>query len=391
MSRSNNKPNKYDSDVEYSVDLDKVKPYSRDDAFKDYVPPTYVPNSGKKATKAKKKKNKAGKVILIILLILFLLAALVAGTFFFLQYQGKKEMVSYEGASIQSIDDAQTENDGKTVVYNGKTYRLNENITSIACLGIDKETLGTQGSVVGTGGQADTNMVLAIDTVTGEITVIAIPRDIMVDIDLYSVNGEYLGNSREQLCLAYAYGDGKHASCKNSVASIQRVLFGMPVNSYVSLDLAGIGPLNDAVGGVTVISPETIAGFTAGQSITLHGENAVTFVQERGDDVNASTRRMQRQMTYIKAFAARAIDAAIRDFGSITRLYNAAQKYCCTNVGLDNVTYLATTLLSKGVSDFRTVSVPGEMKMGDKYAEFYMDTTAAYEMILDVFYDEVTE
>lgn len=388
MSRSNNKPNKYDSDVEYSVDLEKVKPYSYDDAFKDYVPPTYVPNSGKKQ---KKKMNKALKVILIILLILFLLIGIAASAFFALQYQGKKELVSYENVSIQSIDTVETENDGKTVVYNGKTYRLNENITSIACLGVDKRTLGTQGSIVGTGGQADTNMVLTIDTVTGEITVIAIPRDIMVDIDLYSVDGEYLGNSREQLCLAYAYGDGKHASCKNSVASIQRVLFGMPVNSYISLDLAGIGPLNDAVGGVTVTSPETISGFVAGQQVTLEGERAVNFVQDRGDDVNASSRRMERQMIYIKAFGMRAIQAATRDFGAVSRLYNASQKYCCTNVGIDSVTYLATTLLSKGISNFRTVSVPGEMKMGDKYAEFYMDTTAAYEMILDVFYNEVTE
>ncbi|MBR6619496.1 MAG: LCP family protein [Clostridia bacterium] len=385
MSRSKNKPNKYDSDIEYTVDKTKVKAYSRDDAFKDYVPMTYVSNSGQKP----KKKSKAGKVILIILLVLLLFIALLAGAFLFLQHQGKKELVSYEDATIESIDDALSEDDGKTVFYNGKTYRLNENITSIACLGVDKKTLGTYGNKVGTGGQADTNMVLAIDTATGEITVIAIPRDIMVDIDLYSVSGEYLGNSREQLCLAYAYGDGKHASCKNSVASIQRVLFGMPVNSYISLDLAGIGPLNDAVGGVTVTSPETIAGFTAGQSVTLHGRDAVTFVQERGDDINASTRRMQRQMTYIRAFGNKAISAAIRDFGTVTRLYNAAQKYCCTNVGIDNVTYLATTLLSKGISDFRTVSVPGEMKMGEKYAEFYMDTTAAYEMILDVFYNEV--
>lgn len=385
MSLSKNKPNKYDSDVEYTIDKAKVKNYSRDDAFKEYVPPA----DGAAPEKKKKKKGKAGKVILILLLVFLLIIGLAVGAFFYLQYQGKKELVSYEDATIESIDDAQAEDDGKTVFYNGKTYRLNENITSIACLGVDKETLGTYGNKVGTGGQADTNMVIAIDTATGEITIIAIPRDIMVDIDLYSVGGEYLGNSREQLCLAYAYGDGKHSSCKNSVASIQRVLFGMPIHAYASLDLAGIGPLNDAVGGVTVTSPETIAGFTAGKSVTLYGRDAVTFVQERGDDINASTRRMQRQMTYIRAFGSKAISAAIRDFGTVTRLYNAAQKYCCTNIGIDSVTYLATTLLSKGISDFRTVSVPGEMKMGDKYAEFYMDTTAAYEMILDVFYNEV--
>ncbi len=378
MSRSNNQPNKYDSEKDFTLDVNNISNYDEADGFKPYVP----------AKEKKKKKKKGGKIFLIILLILFLLVALAAGAFFVLQQKGK-EMISYENATIESIDEAVAENDGKTITYNGKKYRLNESITSIACLGIDKKDLGAQGNTVGTGGQADTNMVLAIDTASGEVTVIAIPRDIMVDIDLYSVDGEYLGNGHEQLCLAYAYGDGKHTSCKNSVASIQRVLFGIPVNSYISLDMSGIGPLNDAIGGVTVVSPETISGFTEGQSVTLYGDRAVAFVHERGRDINASSRRMQRQVAYIKAFASSAAKAAVKDFGVITRLYNRAQQYCCTNVGVDNVTYLASVLMSKGINGIKTVSVPGEMKMGNKYAEFYMDTTAAYEMILDVYYDEI--
>ena len=377
MSRLNSKKNKYDSDKEINLNMENVGNYDPDEAFKEYVP-----------TEKPKKKKKGLKILLVLLLIFFLLIAVAAGTFFVLQQKGK-QMVSYEDATIQAVEEAEVENDGKTVYYNGKKYRLNENITSVACLGIDKEKLGTMGNAIGTGGQADTNMVLALDTAAGRVSVIAIPRDIMVDIDLYTVDGEYVGSRREQLCLAYAYGDGKHTSCKNAVASIQRVLFGIPVNSYISLDIAGVAPLNDAIGGVTVVPNETIEGFVAGQAVTLHGGNAVTFVQERSFDTNASLRRMERQVTYIKAFAAKAIKTAIKDFSVISRLYKTANRYSCTNVGLDNVTYLATTLMSKGVTEINTYSVPGEMKMGDKYAEFYMDTTAAYEMILEVFYEEV--
>lgn len=385
MSRSNSKNNKYDSDLDYEINIAEVKNYSPDDAFKEYVP-------GQKPKKEKKKKNTGKKIALAILIILLLIIIAAVGAFFMLQNMGK-EMVSYDQAEIQVPEQAHAvaENDGKTVEYNGKTYRLNENIASIACLGIDKEELGTRGDIIGTGGQADTNMVLAIDTKSGDVTVIAIPRDIMVDIDLYTVDGEYVGNGNEQLCIAYAYGDGKHTSCKNSVASIQRVLFGMPVNSYISLDMAGIGPLNDAIGGVTVTSNETIGNFVAGESVTLYGNDAVDFVHLRDHDTSGSLRRMERQVTYIKAFATKAVKSAVKDFSVISKLYKVSEKYCCTNVGLDNVTYLATTLLSKGVNSIRTVSVPGEMKMGEKYSEFHMDTTAAYEMILDVFYDEVTE
>lgn len=334
--------------------------------------------------------SKGKKALLIVAAVLFLIVAGGASTVLILQQRGK-EMASFDDAEIIAAEDAVAEDDGKTVQYNGKTYRLNENIASVACLGVDKTSLGTVSNKIGTGGQADTNMVLAIDTASGKVTVIAIPRDTMVDVDVYTVVGEYTGCKNEQLCLAYAYGDGKHISCENAVRSIERVLFGMPVNSYVSIDMDGVAALNDAVGGVKVTSPETIDGFTAGKTITLYGKNALEFVKARGDDTNASSRRLERQKLYIKAFAQKAVSAAKKDFGTVTRLYNTASKYCCTNVGLSRVTYLASSLLSKGVNDLEIVSIPGEMKMGKKYSEFYIDTAATYELILDVYYTEVTE
>lgn len=379
MSRSRKK-NKYDSDKEVTLKRTDIKAYSEEeDAF-----PVYIPTE---SPKPKKKKWK--KVLLILLLIFFFFVAAVAGTFFVLQYQGKKNLTSYENVKIESIDEARTQNDGKTVYYNGKTYQFNENITSIACMGIDKEYLGTYGNKIGTAGQADTNMVLVIDTKTGKVTVISIPRDIMVDMKVYTTGGDYAGIKNQQLCLAYAYGDGKHTSCQNTVESIERILFGIPVQSYISLDMDGIGPINDAVGGVTVKSTETIGNFRKGQSVTLRGKSAIEFVRDRGDDKDASIRRMERQMAYISAFGSAAVKSAKSDIGTISRLYNTTSKYACTNVELSSVTYLASCLLANGVTDLETVSIPGEMKQGDVYAEFYMDRRATYEMILDVYYNEV--
>ncbi len=381
MSRFHKK-NKYDSDKEVSLKRSDIKAYSEDeDAF-----PVYIPSE---TADGKKKKKMGKKIALVLLLVFLLIIGGSAGAFIGLQQKGQKKLVSYDNVVIESIEEAIVENDGKTVTYNGKTYRLNENITSIACMGVDRENLGSYGDKIGTGGQSDTNMVLALDTVSGKVTVISIPRDIMVDIGVYTTKGEYVGVENRQLCLAYAYGDGKHTSCKNTVEAIQRVLFGIPINSYISLDIEGIGPINDAVGGVTVVSPETIADFTAGQAVTLYGRRAVDFVRARGDDTEASLRRMNRQTTYVKAFASTAVNSAMNDLGTITRLYNTATQYSCTNVDLSSVTYLATKLMSQGVNGLETATVPGEMKLGAKYAEFYMDTRAAYEMILDIFYNEV--
>ena len=96
MSRFHKK-NKYDSDRDVSLKRAEIKSYSEDtDAF-----PVYIPSEN---PKPKKKKGK--KVLLILLLIFFLLVAATAGTFFYMQYKGQKDLVSYEDVTIDSIDEA---------------------------------------------------------------------------------------------------------------------------------------------------------------------------------------------------------------------------------------------------------------------------------------------
>ncbi len=382
--------NPYDSDLDYSVDLDRIKPYSETDSIDHYVPPSKqeLEKMIMKNKKNQRKQGKAKRVLLILLLVLLLLIAAVAAAFLILQNKGKKDLMNFDDINVSTIDGSVADSDGKIITYKGRTYRLNENITSIACLGIDKEEL-MAGARPGTAGQSDTNIVLAIDTAKGTVTAINIPRDTMCDVNVYTVKGNFVNTTHEQLCMAYAYGDGKQTSCENAVASIERVLFGMPINSYVSLDMDGIGVINDAVGGVTVTPNETIAGFEQGKAVTLHGDDALRFVRSRGTDVNASLRRSDRHVAYATAFAQTAVAAAKKDFGTISRLYKTTMRYCSTNVDLSKVTYLATTLLAKGFGGLKAVTVPGTMAAGETYAEYTVDTEAAFEMILSVFYTEV--
>lgn len=78
-----------------------------------------------------------------------------------------------------------------------------------------------------------------------------------------------LGTEKQQICLSYSYGDGKESSCENTVNSVQRLFYNIPINTYFSLDLDGISALNDSVGGVDVVSPETIGEFVEEKAITL--------------------------------------------------------------------------------------------------------------------------
>lgn len=347
------------------------------------------------SAKKNKKKATAKKVLLAILIIILILILVGVATFFVLEWLGKRDFNS-QTSKIDVIDGASSYDNGKTIEYKGHTYLYNDNVISIAALGVDKRSLG-KGSTTGSAGQADADMVIALDSKTGKTTVIAIPRDTMTDVDVFSESGIYLRTDSMQLCLAYAYGDGQKTSCENTLKSISRILYGIPINHYYALDLDGIAPINDSIGGVTVTSlyDFTDFGIKKGDSVTIRGSFAETYVRKRDlDDIEASLNRSQRQIQYVKAFSSQAVNAVIKDFGVVSRLYSTASSYSFTNLTLSNVTFLATTVLAKGVRDFDTVSVSGEMKPSSNtsdivFAEFYPDETALFELVLSVYYERI--
>lgn len=344
---------------------------------------------------SKKKKEKklpvAAKIAIAVLMVVLILALTVAGTFLYLQQSGKSNLTTVPANADYE----------ETIEYNGDTYTYNKDVVAFAFIGVDKRELGLEDGAIGTAGQADTDIVITINTQTGRAKAIAVPRDTMVDVDLYSTNGIFLRTENMQLCLSYAYGNGTDTSATNVTTALSRILYNVPIQKYFALDLDGIAPLNDAIGGVTVTSLYDFKslGIRQGDEVKLIGDMTETYVRTRDiDTVNASLNRTARQVQYIKAFAAQLVPAVMQDFSIVNRLYNTASKYSTTNISLSNATYLASFLLSRGVTDFETVTLEGEMRASDKedygdyvYAEFYPDKDKLMEVILDTFYTKTNK
>ncbi len=339
----------------------------------------------------KQKQKKKKSVIKIILIVILALILLFFGAVAFSWYKGRSAAVQTE-VTLNTDDVVLKEapvvkDSGKTVTYKGTTYYFNENMVSFAFIGIDKESLGLKDGVVGTGGQSDTIAVLAYDTATGKSKILVVPRETMVDVNTYDVNGGYLDIKKMQICLAYAYGDGGHKSCENAMNSINRLLFGMQVNHYVALDLDGIAAVNDAVGGVEVTSLETIDQFTKGETVTLHGDMAKRYVKSRRKDVvDADTARRARQKQYVEAFAAKTVKMVKKDFTVVPDLWSFASSYMVTDLNVNDVTYLATVALRKSFALGEFNTVPGTYAMGETYAEYTADADALFELVLNTFY-----
>ena len=301
-----------------------------------------------------------------------------------------RSQVRKETPGIETNPFSVTFDEGRTVEYKGLTYVLNEDIVNIAAIGLDRTQFGLWGDTIGTAGQADMILIAALDLRTGLVRSLMIPRDTMTDVDLYATDGTYAGVKRMQICLSFAYGDGKETSSQNVLNSARRVLYGIPVSMYGVLDLDGIAALNDAIGGVSVTLDAPYDGHYTGDRITLHGKEAEAFVRSRDLTIlESDTYRRARQIQYLRAYADKAVRAAIQDISVVGKLYNAAMEYAFTNVSLSRTMYLATTMIAKGVQISDPVVLAGHMQEGDPYSEYILDEQAVFETVLEIFYTPV--
>lgn len=355
------------------------------------------------SSKRKKTSHRLRNALLIIALSLLCIAVVAVGTVHVLTNSGRSALLAQGPVPMTAPeeflqnDTVQITDDGHTVTYNGVKYAFNDNRTNILCMGIDKEDLGLDDDVVGTGGQADSIAVLSIDTKTGAVDILAVSRDAVVPVDIYSESGQFYDTQETQLCLSFAYGDGYHTSCENTVKSVSRLLYGVPINTYIAIDLGCIATLNDAVGGVPV---QLLSDFTrvdgsrcyAGQTITLYGSEAMRYVRFRDvDKLDSNNARMQRQQQYVTAFFNKAIAATKDSLKTPLALYDAVADECTTNLSPSKITFLATTLVQHD-SSLNISNVPGNIILAeDGFAEYIVDDAALYEQVLSIFYTKVSE
>ena len=281
--------------------------------------------------------------------------------------------------------------------YNGKTYQYKDNLMNILCLGIDSRDGIAKEKTPGKAGQADCVILAVLDDDAKTIQLINISRDSMVPVHVYATDGSFVEDRTEQLALQYAYGNGRDWSCQLMEEAVSELFYGLPIHGYCALSMNSIADLNDAVGGVTVTVPEELAElkpklFTAGETITLKGNRANEFVRARAvnsPDVASNNKRIARQKAYAVAFVNQLKQGMKEDMTLPVKLYQTAEKQMVTSLSLDQVVYLCTEYMNCSFDTDNIYTIDGTVTMGEKYAEFNVDDDALYQLILDVFYEEV--
>lgn len=358
-----------------------------DDNPDDYIQPQ---------PKRKHKNSKVSKVLISILCVILALVVGVVSTFFIMREIGRKKMHNYDkieinapakdesGRAIDTIDAT-----GRVIKYNGVSYAFNENVVSIAFIGTDEGTDKNEGKEMG-----DAIYVLAVDAKTGSTKILGISRDTMSDVDVYSDEGRFIDTEKMQMTYAYSFKGTNVTGGQNTLTTISRLFYGLPMNDYFAINLNALKTLNDSIGGVTLTSsmtfksPEDGRTILEGETVTLRGAEAERYVRSRDiEELESNNDRMARQQEYIRAFIASIFPAAKKDISVVSNLYGAIKENSDSTLDITKLTYVASMALShmKSASDIEYINLTGKIVEG-KNAEMYVSNEDAIRTMLNVFY-----
>lgn len=310
-------------------------------------------------------------------------AILVIGVILFFVLRDKDESYS---------SDFQESNREDTIVYGGKEYRYNEHLSNYVFMGVDTREPITEYETREEAGRADAIFLLSYDRVKKTVKCISIPRDTMTNVRMIAPDGTDLGTSVEHINMQYAFGDGKDESCRLVKEAVSALLYDIPIQGYCSLNMDGIAAAVEVLGSVEMVladnSLEDVnAEYVKGAKITVTKENAEQIIRHRDTDVSQSAiARTNRQKELMKAVSDCAREKSTQDADFIVDMYESLKPYMVSNIGND---VLADLLEAKFDSENGVIDIPGEGVEGELYDEYHIDETSLYELVLQMFYEEV--
>ncbi len=292
-----------------------------------------------------------------------------------------------DGTDRGSLNDEEysySDYSGEQIYYEGSYYVPKSSLETLLVLGIDASEERPDSE------QSDFVALLILDKDDECFEVLHINRDTMVDIPVIDHYGEQHGTEYAQLALAHTYGADDRAQCRNTVVAVENLLYNINIDHFLSMTMDAVSIINDSVGGVTLELMDDFTfvdpSFTQGAVVTLKGDQALRYVQSRGQmEDSTNLRRMERQRQYIGALFEKL--GNVSDDETTETLLDLSEKVY-TDYTTDQLSRLKDRLEAYTYNGI--VSLPGESVVGE-FMEYHMDENAARAEIVRLFYEPLSE
>lgn len=292
------------------------------------------------------------------------------------------------------------------VALDGKVYSYDGSCINLLVLGIDKagKMKETTDYKKWGAGQADAIFVVSLNPTTEKISIIGIPRNTMMDIDIYDGEEHVAETVFDQICLQYPYAGGGKPGIEKTKEKVSGLLYGLPIHGAFAVGYDAVSEINDMVGGVDVVALESLeteyGSYKEGEQLHLEGKLVLAYVKARNMDILGSpTMRLERQKQYLTALLAKVKEEVKKNPAVVGNMYRAASGYMSTDVTLDKAVYLAAQASGYEFSKDDIHLLQGEDKAvpvvkdgvetQDYYDDYYLDEKSLKSTMTKVFYSEV--
>lgn len=276
----------------------------------------------------------------------------------------------------------------RILTYNGVDYTLREGVETLLVLGLD--TYADTGlDSYNNNKQADFLLLLVMDTENDTFKAIHINRDTMTDVNVLGVSGDRIDTTRQQIALAHTYGNGREVSCRNTADAVSGLLKDVPIDHYVSVAMDAVPVYNDLVGGVTLEMLDDFSSIDpamkAGETVTLTGEQAFTYVRARqGLEDPSNTRRMARQKQYLEALYERTSQCVQEKDSFVAQAALTMSDYLVSDCSGNKLEHIMSQYAQEPLDAI--LSINGTSVTGDVFMEFYPDEDDLMQTVIECFY-----
>lgn len=372
--------------------------------------------------KKNKKRNKIHKILLGLLEVFFVLVLLIglAGIYFYksgemaLKASAQTQAPAME-TDIEEEQQVRLEYESKMqktlewqdswVTYEGEVYEYNEDCMNFVLMGIDRSGVLEKETDLSdwSAGQADTIFLVSLNNHDKKVNIIAIPRNSMVNVDIYNEEKECIDTIYNQICLQYGYAGGGELGLQKMKDSVSKLFYDLPIHGACAVSYDAIGIVTDMLGGIEVMISEDMTeyqkNYAAGNPVVLTGKNVIPYLRYRDNsELGSPTTRLTRQKDFMRIAIAKAIQEAKNNPTIVSDIYQTIVPYMNTDITLDKVVYLAAESIDYSITESSFYQLTGEDKKvdfknvksdEDFYDDFYLDEEALKKAVMEIFYQKV--
>ncbi len=239
--------------------------------------------------------------------------------------------------------------------------------------------LGYLAQVNSFNGLADVLLLLRFDPQTDELTLLSIPRDTQI---LTQSAGVIKINATNVL-------GGPATSAK----VVSQLLFDLPIDGYVRVNVGGVEKLVDVLGGVTVNVPKDMKYKDDAQHLYidlkagrqhLNGEQTLQLLRFRQDG-QGDIGRIERQQMVMRALIAQKLNPLI--LAKLPQIFHVIFSHLDSNLNGDELVALGRFTVNTDPERIRTLTLPGEVNARGRTRVSYWipDESSIQQLVIQYF------